>query len=334
MSTVHERLAWARRLRPGGPGKTSAASVEGAVSTHAPAVDAKAQPRRNAIGPGLYAILGVASDAPAASIHVAYRRRAAQLASSRSARPAQLKELNGAYGILGNPDRRSEYDQELTRMGARPAASADPSMVNGRQAVPAYPRFRHARRAAASGPALWELGGIALVLIAAVVAANAVLSRVSVDLSPLSALGRMAGIGGAPRPVLGDVPLAGPTATPSPVVVGTSGAPLSLREQFASSTISVADRRPAPGTTMSVTLKLVRNGQPAVGVPAWLTVQYRTTTERWPPSGDVPTDAAGSATIVFDLGDATLDFEARVIGYARVGNEELTWPATFTPSLR
>jgi hypothetical protein len=112
-----------------------------------------------------------------------------------------------------------------------------------------------------------------------------------------------------------------PTATPRPGVV----------ERFSGTTISVSNPTPAPNTPESVMIRLRRDGQPAANFDVWTVVQYRTTEERWPATGSVKTDAAGNATITFNIGGATPNFEVKVRVFAQVDDQQLSWSTSFTP---
>jgi hypothetical protein len=121
-----------------------------------------------------------------------------------------------------------------------------------------------------------------------------------------------------------------PTA-PSATPVATATPPPGLAARFLGSTLSVSDPTPARGATESVVVRLRRDGQPAANVDVWSTVQYRTTEERWPASGSVKTDSAGTATIAFNIGSPTPDYPVTVRVFAQVNEQQLTWSTTFTP---
>jgi molecular chaperone DnaJ len=60
-----------------------------------------------------YVILGVASDASVAEIKAAFRRRALELHPDTSGRESgPFLELQEAYGVLGDPERRRRYDEQ------------------------------------------------------------------------------------------------------------------------------------------------------------------------------------------------------------------------------
>ena len=93
-----------------------------------------------------YAILGVAPSASEGEIRVAYRRLARRyhpdLHPEREDGDARLKELNEAYEVLANPERRARYAAEVARV-----------QVHARPTPP--PRARPSR--AAPGPP-WPTG--------------------------------------------------------------------------------------------------------------------------------------------------------------------------------
>jgi hypothetical protein len=145
------------------------------------------------------------------------------------------------------------------------------------------------------------------------------------------------GLSKASRPSDGAV-LPEPIAVTSGTAAASSSAPdavptqtAPLASQYQSTTISISNARPAPNATVGVVLNLRGAGEPAVGVPVYLTVQYRTVQERWPKSGTVDTDSDGAASIQFNVGNATPGYEVKVVAHAQVDGQDLTWPTTFTP---
>jgi hypothetical protein len=82
-----------------------------------------------------YDVLGVIPDAPEEVIRAAYRALAAKYHPDRNAddkgAELQLKRLNAAFAILGNPEKRKQYD-ELTRS---PEGDDEPS----KQSAPREP---------------------------------------------------------------------------------------------------------------------------------------------------------------------------------------------------
>jgi molecular chaperone DnaJ len=72
-----------------------------------------------------YAILGVSSDADAATIKKTYRKLARKLHPDQNAgdtaAEAKFKEIGEAYSVLSDPEQRQQYDQlrAMTRGGAR-----------------------------------------------------------------------------------------------------------------------------------------------------------------------------------------------------------------------
>jgi DnaJ-class molecular chaperone len=66
-----------------------------------------------------YVILGVGSDATLDEIKTAFRRRALELHPDRSGRESEpFIELQEAYGVLSDPERRRRYDRQVA--GQRP----------------------------------------------------------------------------------------------------------------------------------------------------------------------------------------------------------------------
>src|SRR4029079_5921630 len=74
---------------------------------------------------GLHALLGVSSDADAATIKKTYRKLARKLHPDQNAgdtaAEAKFKEIGEAYSVLSDPEQRQQYDQlrAMTRGGAR-----------------------------------------------------------------------------------------------------------------------------------------------------------------------------------------------------------------------
>jgi hypothetical protein len=154
-----------------------------------------------------------------------------------------------------------------------------------------------------------------------------IVPRVSVNLSALNALQAVLPLSsGSPR-LLSSAATPAPSATPEPTA---TPAP-SVAAQFAGTTVSVSNPSPAANTQEDVVLHLQRDGQPAANYDVWATVQYRTVQERWPPSGSVKTDSSGAATVSFNIGGATPNYPVAVHVYVQVGDQQLTWPTSFTP---
>ena len=99
-------------------------------------------------GPDLYQLLGVPRGASREDIAQAWRRRArAEHPDSRpgdAAAPGRFRALAGAWHVLGDPVRRTAYDQALARQQTSPPASR----------VPHRPAAARARRMPGSPP-LW-----------------------------------------------------------------------------------------------------------------------------------------------------------------------------------
>jgi hypothetical protein len=330
-------------------------SMPGAADTHTPGANG----HEPSPPPDLYAVLGIAQDALDWEIQVAYRKRAAFLASGQAATREQLKELNAAYEVLGNPARRAEYE----RIRSAPQPLRPPSSNGSGPGLRRYPRFAHPHAVGRWSSGLAELFGILLVVAVSSLSAVYFIGRIAIDLSPISSMARLIGIGSPEgRAVLDTLPEvstpssddASPTNVPPaasgqtpaapasqsnedvsagsvPPAATATAVPVPLAEQFRGSTITVSNNRPRRFTPVNIVAKLRRNGQPAANVEVWATVQYRTERERWPPTGATRTDSRGTATFTLNVGNATPNYEVKAEVRARVDGQELSWPVSFTP---
>jgi hypothetical protein len=280
---------------------------------------------RLAPDPGLYAVLGLSPSASDAEIQTNYRRQAARLLNNGSNNTHAMRELNVAYEVLGNPARREEYDRAR---GAQSLTQGPPTPIRGGAKVAARvtrrTRPRHAVQPRYAG--LPDVLAVLMVVGLAVLAGTLIIPRLSIDLSPLKALQNVLPLSNSARRAI-DVTVtpapttAAPTATPRPGVV----------ERFAGTGVSVSSPNPAPNSQQSVVLRLRRDGQPAANFDVWSTVQYRTTEERWPPTGSVKTDASGAATITFNVGAPTPNYPVQVRVFVQADDQQLTWSTSFTP---
>lgn len=274
--------------------------------------------------PGLYAVLGLEPSASGSDIQTSYRRQAAKLLGGGSNDNHALKQLNVAYEVLGNPVRRAEYDRmrvsqammRSTQMPARPQTKTVARVTRRRR-----PRHAVQPRYAGMGDVLVVLTVVGL----AVVVGFLLIPRLSVNLSALNALQAVLPLSSPARRVI-DVTV---TAVPTPEATATPLASISAR--YASTNVSVSNPTPAQNSTESVQIRLRRDGQPVPGADVWASVQYRTTEERWPPTGSVQTDPNGSATINFNIGGATPNYPVNVHVFAQVEEQQLSWSTTFTP---
>ena len=67
-----------------------------------------------------YLILGITEDASREDIRTAFRRRALELHPDRSGMErGPFQEVQEAYSVLGDPERRRRYDQERPRLAAK-----------------------------------------------------------------------------------------------------------------------------------------------------------------------------------------------------------------------
>ena len=95
----------------------------------------------NAAGATLYERLGVARDVDGIALRTAYRQRARLLhpdLAGAGADPAAMAELNEAWHVLSDPERRRAYDASLPRR-AGATATAAPAVVLPRGPGPAPP---------------------------------------------------------------------------------------------------------------------------------------------------------------------------------------------------
>jgi DnaJ domain len=282
---------------------------------------------RSAPDPGLYAILGLDPSASDADIQTTYRRQAARLLGSGSNDIAALRQLNMAYEVLGNPVRRAEYDHSRAMLLTPPVA-ASPSRASSKAAVKVT-RRRRPRHAVQ--PRYTGRGDVLIVIavVAVSVAAGTllILPRLSINLSGLNSLANVLPASSNARRVLDPTPTAAASATRVPTPTVAPG----LADRFAGSTVSVSSANPAQNTPQTLIIRLRRDGQPAANLDVWATVDYRTTTERWPASGSVKTDATGAASITFNVGQATPGYPVQVHVFAQVDDQQLSWSASFTP---
>ncbi|MFN8523443.1 MAG: J domain-containing protein [Chloroflexota bacterium] len=307
--------------------------------------------------PDLYAIIGVTPHASDETIKYAYRRKASSLVDRRwraGQAARRLSDLNAAYEILGKPDRRADYDVRRLRQLAQRRT------LNGAAEVPTAPdrtprpvraqrqgrRFRLGR---AGG--FLEIAAIAVVIGLAYFAATSVLSNRSlVDLSWITdtaeSLGvttrrRTAPAGSAGTPVpatatAASAPAAAAQAPQAPPPPAAQPAPAPAAPdpaaRFEGTVALVSDPNPPRRSNVTVSMRVVRDGQPVANAPAYAVVHFRTTDERWPGgNGTSPTDGSGAANINFNIGDATAGFAVNVDVVALVDGEEIRRQVSFTP---
>jgi hypothetical protein len=280
--------------------------------------------------PGLYAVFGLDPSTSDAEIQTAYRRQAARLRDAGADNGAAMRQLNVAYEVLGNPFRRAEYDRlRLSHVGALAPPTPIRSQPKATTGVTRRRRPRHAVQPRYAG-----LGDVMVVLVVvglAVLAGALLIPRLQVNLSALNALSNV--LPASSRRVI-DTSATPAAATPATAATPAAPTPTvqpGLAQRFSGSTVSVSAPTPARNANESVVVKLRRDGQPATGLDVWATVHYRTTDERWPPSGTVRTDQTGTATITFNVGDATPNYPVQVQVFAQVEDQQLSWSTSFTP---
>jgi hypothetical protein len=110
---------------------------------------------------------------------------------------------------------------------------------------------------------------------------------------------------------------------PSPTVVE--------RERFVGSNVTISDRQPERRSEVTMTLRLVRDGQAIDGAAVYLVARYRTMDERQPPGNRMVRTDAGIATITFNIGDATVGYPVQVDVTALLGEEPVVFQTAFTP---
>jgi hypothetical protein len=273
----------------------------------------------------LYAVLGLDPSASGLEIQTTYRRMAARLLR-RGYDNQELKQLNVAYEVLGNPARREEYDRMRLRQAVSPPGAPTPIRAGGKVATRVTRRRRPRQAVQPHYPGLGDVMVVLTVVGLAVVAGFLLIPRVSINLSALNAVQAVLPLSNSSRPVINvtvtAVPTPAATATPEP----------SVSAQYSSSTVGVSNPAPAQNSSESVQIHLRRDGQPVAKADVWASVQYRTTQERWPATGTVQTDSTGAATITFNIGPATPNYPVTVHVFAQVaGDQQLSWSTTFTP---
>jgi curved DNA-binding protein CbpA len=306
--------------------------------------------------PDYYAVLRVPPDATAADIEQAYRDLAGKRLNARW-RPGQaareLALLNAAYGILGYPDRREDYDRRRGEAAAQASDGQVGSESDNEELEPAVTPMARARqqlprvqlgRPTSGSPA--DAVIIVLVVLFALVAASFLASRSLVDLSFVQGVGDSLGINPRRRPTAtpNQASIAQPTteAKPSPAPpTATAVEPLAppgalptalAGQRFAGSQVLLSDTRPARESNLTVTLQLVQEGRPVPNARVYLTAHYRTLDERQPPgSSTVSTDARGIAAITFGIGDATPNYPVKLDVTALVDGQQVVFQSSFTP---
>ena len=302
--------------------------------------------------PDYYAILSVSPAATPGEIERAYRHLAGGRANAgwRPGRAGrELAQINSAYGVLGYPDRRADYDRRRAaqlletverRQNGAPRLEIEPALLSYRPpSRRTLPRVQVGR---ASGGTSIDGIIILLVVVLALVVGGLVGTRKLVDLSFITNLSDSAGLGPRRRPTtvpsaaltpaVAAAPSPGVAATPTPAEpVGALPSAVS-GQRFAGSEATVSDPRPVRRTDLTVTLKLLREGQPVPDANVYLTVRYRTLDERQPPgTATVRTDATGTAAIKFNVGDATANYQVNVDVTALVEGQQVAFQTSFTP---
>ena len=304
--------------------------------------------------PDYYAVLRVSPDATAGEIERSYRKLAGQYHSARW-RPGRaardLALVNAAYGVLGYPERRADYDRRRAEAAAR--TDEEPEEYEPPEAEPALLSYRRQRRASLPRVQLGRPHGaspldatiIVVVVGLALLVASSFASRSLINLSFIQRIGETTGL--VPRqrtPIPANPPAAaaGPEAEskPSPEALASPGPqpppgalPTNVAGQrFAGSEVSVSDPTPRRQSNITVTLKLMREGQPVPNANVYLVAHFRTLDERQPPgTSTVRTDENGAAAISFNVGDATPGFQVNVDVTVLADGQQVVFQTSFTP---
>ncbi|GEM_PF-4651904 len=353
-------LPFARRTRANVPlaappstnGTQGAASDQDGIAVDVPVPPPKAAARQTTPPPvpdepDWYAILGVPETATQEQIAISYRRRAAATYSRRiggERATRNLKLLNAAYEILGNPDRRFDYDQRRARWLAEHSLDTFPRPDR-------RDRRLFARRAPMDRPRLFSLhhedGSVGalliLIVVGALVLAAFALSYKIRSFAPFSSLATHFGLVASSSPEVVGEPDTGlqPLSSSTPLKFATPAAkpasaeaatPTAEPDPFAGSAASVSNPTPAVGSPIQVKLKLVQNGTPIADVPVSAVAHFRTVDEHWPGGNrTVKTDKDGVATIEANIGNATRGYEVKVDVTATIDGAPHTWTTSFTP---
>jgi hypothetical protein len=96
--------------------------------------------------------------------------------------------------------------------------------------------------------------------------------------------------------------------------------------------VTISDSQPGRWSDVTVTLALIRNGQPIDGAEVYLVAHYRTVDERQPPGNHtVRTEADGVAAITFNIENATPGYEVQVDVAALIEGSPVQFQTSFTP---
>lgn len=282
----------------------------------------------------LYAILNVRPDATAEEIASAYRGLAAHYYAQgprRAEDRERLRLLNVAYEVLRDPIRRLDYDQgrllgeEVHR--PRPAPTITDITV-ARSTRPDHHFVAIRRRTGGIFEALGVLLVVAVALYAAYLATTVIdLPRVSSNmLEMLTGMPKQRLVGAPPATAQAD------GLSPATANTEEDDKAARLAQEFAGSRIDISNTSPAQYTDITLTLTLMRNGEPVQGVPVVAIIHYRTVVERHPRDGQpVKTNRDGVASIKVNIGPASAAYPARVDMVATYEDYQLVWQTSFTP---
>jgi hypothetical protein len=292
--------------------------------------------------PDLYSVLGVPPHATQPEIREAYRRRAQPLIDrwwlpGRAER--RLATLNSAYEILSHPSRRAEYDAQQglgirhidTSLRPDDDDSDDPYGVRG--------SIRGGRMSRGRGTGFLDAIVIVFVVALALGTASVIISTFSPNLGGIIDLTESLGVTPKRRATPTVDARAKPQASPETALVGqatvqpspTSVPPTGV-ERYAGTQVELSDPNPARRSDLTVTLRIVRDGQPVEGALTYLLAHYRTTEERWPAgTSTIRSDSGGLANITFNIGDASAGFPVPIDVVTLIDGQQFTWRSQFIP---
>jgi hypothetical protein len=294
-------------------------------------------------------VLQVPPEATTAQIERSYRRLAdrrlrARWRPGRASR--ELAQINAAYGVLGYPERREDYDRRRAAAALEPVDGLTDQNLAPEPAISSYQRSPQQRlpRVEVGRPAggrTLEALIILLVIGLAVFVGSIFAARSPIDLSFVQSASETLGLSARRRATPAPLPTALAAAEPLPspgAATPTAAQPLGALptalagQRFSGSQVTVVPETPARRTDATVTVKLVREGQPVSGANVYLVIHYRTVDERQPPgTSTVRTDNDGLASVTFNIGDATGGYPVKIDAIALVEGQQVVFPASFTP---
>ncbi|MCW5879729.1 MAG: J domain-containing protein [Anaerolineae bacterium] len=218
----------------------------------------------------LYAILGVAANATPDQIEAAYRTLARQYHPDVNRAPEaadRMRDINAAYRVLRDPQRRAEYDRTrlLTQRAAAPERRAEwqdfAAFEARRPPPPTAPPTASAPRV--SMPLI--VGGVLVLLLASL--ALVALGGRGGDTGPASATLAAGGGGAGPARSATPVRAGQPTATGPAVILAATGPTATLPPAVSSTPRSSATPSITPTPTETATETPTPTDTPTVAPP-------------------------------------------------------------------